>query len=63
MFGEYMKAQGTVIPTLFIGLGGIGSRIVDHIARRASRLPNWAAQLQGLTTFICMDTNVLDLNA
>src|SRR6185295_15454599 len=62
MFGEYMKAQGTVIPTFFIGMGGVGSRIVDHIAGRAARLPNWSAQLQGLTSFVCIDTDINDLN-
>src|SRR5438477_8358627 len=63
MFEEYMKAQGTVIPTMFVGLGGIGSRIVDRLAMRAETLPNWEAQLRDLTTFVVMDTNIMDLNA
>jgi hypothetical protein len=31
MAKEYRAQQGTLIPTMFIGLGGIGSRIVDRI--------------------------------
>src|SRR5262249_4915942 len=30
---------------------------------RVAQLPNWEMQLQGLTTFACIDTNILDLNA
>ncbi len=52
--------QGTIIPTFFIGVGGVGSRIVDRIAARAASLPNWAAQLRPLTAFISIDTNDLD---
>lgn len=56
------SGQGTITPTLFIGLGGVGSRIVDLIATRASYLPNWASQLSSLTSFISIDTNKLDQN-
>jgi hypothetical protein len=41
-------------------LGGVGSRIVDLIASRASHLPNWTSQLSTLTSFISIDTNELD---
>src|SRR6267143_4809275 len=57
-----MADQGTIIPTLFIGLGGVGSRIVDRIASRAERLPNWKTQMQPLTAFVSIDTNRLDQN-
>ncbi|MBL8213826.1 MAG: hypothetical protein JNK87_24120 [Bryobacterales bacterium] len=63
MYEDFMQQQGTVIPTMFIGLGGIGSRIVDRIADRAMRLPNWELQLRGLTTFVALDTNKLDLDS
>ncbi|MCB2262775.1 MAG: hypothetical protein LGR52_07545 [Candidatus Thiosymbion ectosymbiont of Robbea hypermnestra] len=56
----YESGQGTIIPTLFVGLGGVGSRIVDRIAGRAERLPNWSTQLEGLNTFLSIDTNELD---
>ena len=32
MIPEFRSGQGTIVPTLFIGLGGVGSRIVDRIA-------------------------------
>jgi hypothetical protein len=57
---EYRAGQGTIVPTLFIGLGGTGSRIVDRIAGRAKLLPNWESQLRDLTNFVSIDTNELD---
>ncbi len=57
---EYIAAQGSIIPTLFVGLGGVGSRIVDRIAGRAVQLPNWGSQLEGLNAFLSIDTNELD---
>ena len=62
MSEEYRSGQGTIIPSLFVGLGGVGSRIVDRIAARASFLPNWASQLRPLTSFVSIDTNELDQN-
>lgn len=55
-----MSGQGSIVPTLFIGLGGTGSRIVDRIASRAKTLPNWDKQLRALTSFATIDTNELD---
>ncbi len=60
MAEEHREQQGTIIPTLFIGLGGVGSRIVDRIAGRAKLLPNWDSQLRPLTNFVSIDTNELD---
>jgi hypothetical protein len=60
MSEEYRSGQGTIIPTLFIGMGGVGSRIVDRIASRAAVLPNWESQLRPLTSFVSIDTNELD---
>lgn len=60
MSDNYRTGQGSVIPTLFIGAGGVGSRIVDRIAARAKSLPNWASQLDPLTHFLAIDTNELD---
>ncbi|MCG8460903.1 MAG: tubulin-like doman-containing protein, partial [Holophagales bacterium] len=57
---EYRSDQGTLVPTLFLGLGGTGSRIVDRIAERAALLPNWQSQLRPLTHFVSVDTNELD---
>ncbi|HET9767049.1 MAG TPA: hypothetical protein VFS60_09385, partial [Thermoanaerobaculia bacterium] len=59
---EYRSGQGTIIPSLFVGVGGVGSRIVDRIASRAGFLPNWGSQLKPLTNFVSIDTNELDQN-
>ena len=47
-------------PAMLIGLGGVGSRIVDRMAARAKRLPNWESQLRPLVSFMSVDTNELD---
>lgn len=60
MARAYAAGQGSIIPTLFVGLGGVGSRIVDRIAARAAGLPNWGPQLAGLNAFLSIDTNELD---
>jgi hypothetical protein len=60
MSDEFRSGQGTIIPTMFVGMGGTGSRIVDRIAARAERLPNWESQLRPLTQFVAVDTNELD---
>lgn len=57
------RGQGSITPTLFVGLGGTGSRIVDRIAQRAARQPNWESQLEPLTHFVSIDTNHLDQHA
>ncbi len=60
---EHMARQGSIVPTLFIGMGGIGSRIVDRIALRAKQLPNWESQLEPHTRFVTEYTNELDQHA
>ena len=60
MSQAHRSSQGSIIPTLFLGAGGTGSRIVDRIAARARRLPHWEAQLRPLTHFVTIDTNELD---
>ncbi|ASF47641.1 tubulin-like doman-containing protein [Methylovulum psychrotolerans] len=60
MSEDYRTGQGTIIPTLIIGIGGAGSRMVDRIAGRSARLANWESQLRPLTQFVSIDTNELD---
>ncbi|MCA9664515.1 MAG: hypothetical protein KC503_02970 [Myxococcales bacterium] len=50
----------SVSPSLFIGLGGSGSSIVDRIAEKLSRRWNWA-QYERLVHFFAIDTNISDL--
>lgn len=49
-------------PTLFIGLGGSGSKIVNAIAGKLRRHPNWA-RFRDLIHVLCIDTNKADLGA
>src|SRR5262249_37322318 len=58
---EYEITQASIVPSMFIGLGGTGSRIVDRIATRASGLPHWESHLKTLTQFVCIDTSSSDL--
>src|SRR5882724_10012605 len=60
MSEPFQSGQGSIIPALFIGVGGAGSRIVDRLDGRAARLPNWESQLRPLTSFVTIDTNELD---
>jgi hypothetical protein len=48
-------SEGTIPPTLFIGIGGVGSCIADKIAGRAKALPHWEERLAPLTHFVAMD--------
>lgn len=47
-------------PTLFIGLGGSGSKIVNAIAGKLRRHPNWN-RFRELIHAVCIDTNKADL--
>ena len=44
MTDHLLAGQGPIVPSLFIGMGGIGSRIVDRIASHVHRLTNWKSQ-------------------
>lgn len=60
MSSEYRSDRATIVPSMFIGLGGTGSRIVDRIAGRAVRLPDWESRMRPLTSFVSIDSNELD---
>ena len=47
-------------PTLFVGLGGSGSKIVNAIAGKLKRHPNWE-RFRDLIHSVCIDTNKADL--
>src|SRR5262245_26965623 len=61
MASTFEIAQASIVPSMFIGLGGTGSRIVDRIATRAAGLPHWESHLRALTQFVCLDTSSSDL--
>jgi len=48
-------------PFIFIGLGGSGASVVNAIAGKLQRHPNWG-RIQPLCHFVAVDTNKHDLN-
>jgi hypothetical protein len=48
-------------PFVFIGLGGSGASVVNAIAKKLQRHPNWS-RIQNLCHFVAIDTNKHDLN-
>ena len=49
-------------PTIFLGLGGSGSRVVNMISGKIKRHPNYP-QFRELIHSVCIDTNKADLGA
>lgn len=49
-------------PTLFIGLGGSGGKVVDRLASKLRRHPHWD-RFRDLVHIATLDTNKADLNA
>lgn len=54
---EQLKANEVVAPTLFVGVGGTGCKIVKKVADMC------AAQEKENINFLCLDTNVNDLSS
>ena len=48
-------------PTLFVGLGGNGGKIINQLAGRLRRHPHWD-RIKALTHFLAIDTNKGDLD-
>jgi hypothetical protein len=48
-------------PTLFVGLGGNGGKIVNLLASKLRRHPHWT-RIQSMTHFLVIDTNKDDLD-
>jgi hypothetical protein len=48
-------------PTLFVGLGGNGGKIVNLLASKLRRHPHWS-RIQSMTHFLVIDTNKDDLD-
>ena len=59
-FSERFHHMNKVSPTLFVGLGGSGSEIVDRIAAKLRAQWNWKT-FDGLVQFFALDTNIHDL--
>lgn len=57
---ELFFNPNSISPTLFIGLGGSGSSIVDRVADKLVHRWNWD-QYRDLVHFFAIDTNISDL--
>jgi hypothetical protein len=61
--GEHvgLLAKEKFNPTLFVGLGGNGGKIVQLLAQRLRRHENWE-RIRSMTHFVAVDTNKDDLD-
>src|SRR5690554_6072702 len=58
---EQLVQPSMVIPTIFVGLGGCGLRMVGRIKDHLSKRPDYEERYKGLTKFAGLDTNINDL--
>ncbi len=60
---ELLTKPSAVCPTLFVGLGGCGCRMVSRVARHLRRRPDFAERYRSLVKFALVDTNINDLES
>ena len=60
---ELLTKPSAVVPTLFVGLGGCGCRMLVRVAEHLRRRPDYAERYEGLIKFALVDTNVNDLES
>ncbi|HET9769101.1 MAG TPA: tubulin-like doman-containing protein, partial [Thermoanaerobaculia bacterium] len=60
---EMLTKPSAVCPTLFVGLGGAGCRLVNRVARHLRRRPDYEERYRALVKFALVDTNVNDLES
>ncbi|HTG35089.1 MAG TPA: tubulin-like doman-containing protein [Thermoanaerobaculia bacterium] len=60
---ELLTKPSAVCPTLFVGLGGCGCRMVSRIAKHLRRRPDFEERYRSLVKFALVDTNINDLEA
>jgi hypothetical protein len=58
---EFVKKPSQVAPTLFVGLGGAGCKMVNRIYKQLSRRPDFQERYKPLCKFAYVDTNIHDL--
>ena len=58
---EMLTKPSAVCPTLFVGLGGCGCRLVNRVARHLQRRPDYEERYKALVKFAMVDTNVNEL--
>lgn len=60
---ELLTKPSAVCPTLFVGLGGCGCRMVSRIAEHVRRRPDFEERYRDLVKFALVDTNINDLES
>jgi len=60
---ELLTKPSAVSPTLFVGLGGCGCKLVKRVAEHLHRRPDYGERYKELVKFALVDTNVNDLEA
>ncbi|HSL81490.1 MAG TPA: tubulin-like doman-containing protein, partial [Thermoanaerobaculia bacterium] len=60
---ELLTKPSDVCPTLFVGLGGCGCRMVSRVAEHLAKRPDWEERYKALVKFALVDTNVNDLES
>ncbi len=60
---DLLTKPSGVCPTLFVGLGGAGCRMVERIAKHLRRRPDFRERFKDLVKFAMVDTNVNDLES
>jgi len=60
---EMLTKPSAVCPTLFVGLGGCGCRLVNRVARHLQRRPDYEERYKALVKFALVDTNINELES
>ena len=57
---EKLTKTSTVVPTIFLGLGGCGGKIIKRVRQHLQSRPDYDAKYKALTKFAFIDTNIND---
>ena len=60
---EFLTKPSQVAPTLFVGLGGAGCRVINRVYRQLVRRADFKERYKQLVKFAYLDTNIHDLEA
>ncbi|MEN9800648.1 MAG: hypothetical protein RL653_4345, partial [Pseudomonadota bacterium] len=58
---EFLVKPSQVAPTLFVGLGGAGCKMVNRVYKQLKRRPDFKERYKQLSKFAYVDTNIHDL--
>ena len=58
---ERLVSPSKVTPTLFVGLGGCGLKMVARVKKHLRARPDYEQRFKALTKFVAVDTNIHDL--